>query len=57
MKKIYESPKVEQLDMELTELMQTSAIVDGNPEDAVSSDETLIRQLLGGGTIFENVSF
>ena len=57
MKKIYESPKVEQLDMELTELMQTSAIVDGNPEDAVGSDETLIRQLLGGGTIFENVSF
>jgi hypothetical protein len=57
MKKIYESPKVEQLDMELTELMQTSAIVDSNPEDAVGTDETLIRQLLGGGTIFENVSF
>ena len=56
MKKIYESPKVEQLDMELTEIMETSVIIDSDPADAVGSDETLIRQLLGGGTVFENFS-
>jgi hypothetical protein len=53
MKKIYESPKVEEMYMEVSELLENSTILDPDPEHAVTDEESLIRQLLGGGAIFE----
>lgn len=48
MKKIYQSPKMEEMYVETTELLESSLPVFTDAEDAVTDDDALIRSLIDG---------